>query len=353
MLAVFLHILSTIGIVLLWIVGIILILILLLLFTPFFYRVNLKKHGEEIRADARIWWLFHFFHADFHFSRSGGKNTTDGEARILGIPLRKLIGRIKEKRKQHKDKAAAPGTGAKTFHSASEARGETWSAAKKRPTVTPGQWKYTPDRETEENAQTLDVEVTEGERPGLFARFGARISSLFRRIRKALHRFFTSAGEALQKVRRILASIAGWIDYLESESFYCFKEMALKQIGALIHHILPRRIDGYVEFGTDDPALTGQILGIFAIFYPKIPGSLQIRTDFQQKVLEGDADLRGHIILIVPLVRILRIVTNKEFRVLMRRIRGREPSQTENGGEGGSTGHKKKKDGRSRRTKAA
>ena len=354
MLSVFLHILSTIGIILLWIIGIILVLILLLLFTPFLYRVKLKKHGDEIRADAKVWWLFHFFHADFHFRRISGSSTHSGEVRILGIPLLKLINRRKEKRNhQSTETKEATGAGAKTFRSASEARGETWSAAKKRPTVSPGQWKYMPDRSTEENAAALDIEVAASETPGPLARFGARISSLFCRIRKAIRRFFTSAGEALRKIRHFLNIAADWIDYLESESFYCFKEMALKQIGALLHHILPRRIDGYAEFGTDDPALTGQLLGIFAIFYPRIPGSLQIRPDFQQKILEADMDLRGHIILIVPLVRILRIVTAREFRILMRRIRRKGSSQADTSEEKPDTGRKKRKGIIPRRKRAA
>ena len=55
MLTVLLKILSTIGIVLLWILGIVLALLLLLLLTPFRYRAVLQKHGDEIKAKAKVW----------------------------------------------------------------------------------------------------------------------------------------------------------------------------------------------------------------------------------------------------------------------------------------------------------
>lgn len=315
MLTVLLKILSTIGIVLLWILGIVLALLLLLLLTPFRYRAVLQKHGDEINAKGRVWWLFHFLHIVFDFNRTDGHSAHTLEIYILGIPILRTINRRKEK----KNKASV-------LHSASEARGEPWTGAKKRPSVPPGRWKYMPGSDAEKPQEKLDLEIIKGERPHALARLGARIRALLSRIRKNLQQIFTSASEAGRKIRKVSSEIVGWLDYLESESFYRFKELALRQLAAILRHILPRRIDGCLEFGTEDPARTGQLLGLFAILYPILPGDLEISPDFQEKKLEADVTLRGHILLIIVLVRALRIIINREFRVLLHRIKGRKSS---------------------------
>ena len=318
MLTVLLKILSTIGIVLLWILGIVLVLILLLLLTPFRYRAVFRKHGDEIYAEGRVWWLFHFFHLTFDFSRSNGSSAHTLEIYILGIPILRTINR----RKKKKNKASVP-------HSASEARGEPWTEARKRPTVPPGQWKYMPDSDTERASKSIGLEITKAQRPHALARLGAKIGALLSRIRKNLQQLFASASEAGRKIRKVSSEILGWIEYLESESFYRFKELALRQLGAILRHILPRRIDGYLEFGTEDPARTGELLGLFAILYPTLPGDLRVSPDFQEKRLEADVTLRGHILLIILLVRALRIVLNREFRILLHRVKGKKNNAKE------------------------
>ncbi|MCC6094002.1 MAG: DUF2953 domain-containing protein, partial [Eubacterium sp.] len=312
MLAVLLKILSIIGIVLLWILGIILCIILLLLFTPFCYRAALKKHGQDFDLQGKMWWLFHFLHITFSFHHSDGRSAHAFEVYLLGIPILKTLNRRKEKKKSPKENA---------YHSASEARGQTWTQAKIRPSAEPGRWKYNPDAGTADSAKQIDISVIPGERPNALARLGARISALFARIRKGLTSFFTETEKVMQKLQAFWRKFTDTLEYLESESFYQFKELALRQIGALLKHILPRSIDGYLEFGTGDPAATGQILGLIAIFYPTLPGDLLVRPDFQEEVFEADISFRGHFFLIVLLVRVLRIVTQKEIKVLMHKIR--------------------------------
>ncbi|MGN0361396.1 MAG: DUF2953 domain-containing protein [Bilifractor sp.] len=311
MLAVLLKILSIIGIVLLWILGIVLCLVLLLLFTPFCYRAALKKHGQDFSLQGKIWWLFHLLHITFSFSHQDGRNAHAFEIYLLGIPILKTLNRRKKKKSEQTT----------TFHSASEARGQTWTQARIRPSVEPGRWKYNPDSGTEESAKQIDIAVISGERPNALARLGAKIAAFLTKIRKAVLSIFSETEKAMQKLQAFWKKFTDTVDYLESESFYQFKELALRQIGALLKHILPRSIDGYLEFGTGDPAVTGQILGLIAIFYPTLPGDLEVHPDFQEEVFEADITFRGHFLLIVLLVRILRIVTQKEFKVLKRKIR--------------------------------
>jgi hypothetical protein len=135
-------------------------------------------------------------------------------------------------------------------------------------------------------------------------------------------------------MQRAAEQAAGWLDYLASDAFVRFRNFAMRQILAIARHLLPRRLKGRLHYGFEDPSLTGRILAGICAVYPVLPGKLTIDPDFERTVLEGEMSFGGHIIPAVILYRSLRIVLHKEFRVLLRRLRGQN--------EGTKT---KKKDG--------
>ena len=81
------------------------------------------------------------------------------------------------------------------------------------------------------------------------------------------------------------------------------KKVGLTEGKALFQHIRPRKIKGNIRFGFENPANTGEVLGILGIIYPVLPRKLTIIPDFNQSVLEGSLEARGRVYGIFFLIR--------------------------------------------------
>ncbi len=101
--AIALQVLKIIGIVLLWVIGILLALLLLLLFWPYGYRIRASKY-KDIRAQAGVTWFFRFVTADLLYEEG-----VNFRIRVLGIPLydkRRKARKAEEKERRLAEKAA-------------------------------------------------------------------------------------------------------------------------------------------------------------------------------------------------------------------------------------------------------
>ena len=78
---------------------------------------------------------------------------------------------------------------------------------------------------------------------------------------------------------------------------YIFAKM-LEKIKKLIDHVLPKKSEGYFKFGFDDPSVTGQVLEIFAIFYPLYKDNFKIIPMFYDEIIEADISFKGRLRLI-------------------------------------------------------
>jgi hypothetical protein len=84
-----------------------------------------------------------------------------------------------------------------------------------------------------------------------------------------------------------------------------------------------RSIEGYVRFGTDRPDLTGRICGLIYLILPARADRYLVDPQFYETVFRTDTDIRGVIRLYRLLVVAVRLLLDKEFRILIRKIRHR------------------------------
>lgn len=324
--AIMLHVLGIIGKILLILLCILLALLLLLLLVPFRYRADIRKHGDTVGVHAKVSWLFRAIWFRFAFVHEE-KNTRTTDLRIFGIPVLKLIsGRKSEKsrlkshprrdgadgrKKTETDKVSAREETGKKARTEEEAERRMREGAKKKPTVRPGE-------RTEKAQGGPEVRVFHRKQPGLLERLSANIMAFTGRVKRTVKKFFSNLAEACGKIKKRNA-------YLHSEQFRDALRVIKEQGIPLLRHVLPRKAEGTVEFGMEDPADTGEILGAAAMFFALIPEELHIIPDFTQKKLEADVTLRGHIILFPVLIRVLRILLNKNVKALIRVIRKKNP----------------------------
>lgn len=324
MLHILLTILSTLGIVLLVILGIIIFLVLCLLFTPVCYSGKVRKQGDSLYAGATVYWLLHLVHVRITYE----DRKASWEIRILGIPVLRLREWLKRRKLKKKKK-----------------EGFRYEGARKKPTVPPGgagraekaqgkaesqqaeprqHRQETAGRQESAGAQSRREEPggeEAGAESGGFLRRGFQvlrtIASLPGKLRAVLKKIFST-------IRNICGKIREWYQFLTSHTFQEAFRVIRTEGKVILKHVLPRRISGYVKFGLEDPATTGQVLGVLGMFYPVLPEKLEVIPDFENPGLEADVKARGHVFLIVLLVHGLRIFRNRYVQKVIKKFQHKE-----------------------------
>lgn len=116
------------------------------------------------------------------------------------------------------------------------------------------------------------------------------------------------------KLRKISTRKQEYIDFLKDPSSLAAKTMLKESLYKLFKIISPRNIKGEFNFGFEDPATTGCVLGLIYIFLPRRFKRLNIVPDFENVVLNGDITFNGHTSLISVLIIGLKIYKQKRIR---------------------------------------
>ena len=371
MLAVLLKILAVIGKILLWILAVILILLLIILLCPFGYKATVKKDRNDIRAGGSANWLLHIIHVSGSFARTGNSNQINYEIYLFGIPLMKLRNKLKGKKKTGDESAGGPepapaeasgipgapeevtvtlpgesAEGSEDIFDSSDqdaAQGESQDTALKtgtveagreirteaprKPSVEPGRWKYNPTEETEKKAEEIEIEVVPANRPGPFLQAAARFGAAVGKVRKICI-----------KLDQMYYRLEDWLDYVDTFTFQKAKACILKNLFSIIRQILPRRVSGTLEFGTGDPASTGEALAALGALYAFLPERLSVIPDFDEAKADADVTIKGHFSIGGLLLRLIFIIVNPNIWTLIRVIKNKDP-----GIGTGKTKKKKKK----------
>ena len=143
---------------------------------------------------------------------------------------------------------------------------------------------------------------------------------LLRKIRRLKDRFREKRTDA----ERIKSRLLWYWRLLERED----SRRALNRVGGefrrLLSHCLPQKGMVCVTAGARDPAVTGGLLALEGMLYPLLCGRIVILPDFETPRLEGTFWVKGRIQACVVCYCILRVVLNRECRLLLARLRKKE-----------------------------
>lgn len=317
--AILLLLLKIIGILLL----ILLFLIGLILFVPLRYRVSTTFY-EEKRVQGRASWLWFVARAVFVQE----KGEMRWKLRIFGIPVLAGSGdedsspsfRKKKRKKRNKKRKAAKNKQnienkqkiKKKREKAEDARIEKEQAEK---TQTEDRDRMDENTEAPHSVAKHPVAKSiakESKRRGIIARlreFWEKIKNFFRTLQK-LFRLFR------QKVHS-LHDLADLLRKEEAKLAICIMK---DNVIHLWKQLSPRKIRGEVVFGTGDPCLTGQALGVLAVLYGRIGSGVHITPDFQEQRLEGKLDVTGRIHIIVLIVFVVKTMFHKDIKQLWQKL---------------------------------
>lgn len=132
---------------------------------------------------------------------------------------------------------------------------------------------------------------------------------------------FEKVGTATDKVGSILDKLGDIFCFLQDEHTQAAFGLMKKQFGRLIGHILPRKLCGYVQFGLDDPYLTGRVLATACVFYPLYGKTFRLEPDFEQLIFNCKADIEGRVYLFYLTFIALTTYFNKNTKYVINYVK--------------------------------
>lgn len=298
MIQILLLILKIIGITILAVIGLILLVLALVLFVPVFYRVRIIHNPRQTKVTAKVSFLWPAVTAVIQYLKK-----ISYKVRIFGLTIldsEKPKKPKKPKRQKVKKKKEEKVTTPANEDSLSQEKQEEAEPVA-----------VQPQQLCEEEKQEIPIQPEKEKKPGLFAKIKAKIqkiretiSKIFSKIKKLVHQ--------KDEVKRILGKP-------ETKTAMMFAWDKLKR---LLKHILPRKIKGYVAYGADNPATTGQVIGILSVIYARTGQVLEIRPNFAEKQLETDVIIKGRIQLFTLLLIAIKVALNKELRQVIKEFKG-------------------------------
>lgn len=313
---VILLILKVLGITLLILLGIVLLLVLLLLLAPFHYTIDAEYYGD-VKAVGRIQWLcfvldlkgvygnnkFLYYLKSFGFMIS----TNDEEDKHY-----RAVSDEEAESDKSSDKAK-PSKAEKVPVKVVEDEFETYEQEQK--------------LKSEPQKKSIFMRIYEGIESGLEwvvtipMRVHDKISELMARILD----FFANLAENMNKVIKkrdmILQKITGVRSLLEKP----YTKKVLKDGKVLLKkmwkHVRPRKLQGSIHFGLEDPATTGQLLGVVGMLYPVYRNHFVIAPDFEQQIFEGKIYAKGRVQIGRMTFLALRFMLTRDFFKTVQRAR--------------------------------
>ena len=89
--------------------------------------------------------------------------------------------------------------------------------------------------------------------------------------------------------------------------------------------MFPRKTEGYVTFGSEDPSVTGAVLAALGMTMPLHKNCVEIRPVFESRnLLEGKVKIKGRIYGIIPLVILIRLYFDKNIKYIISRWKNKE-----------------------------
>lgn len=319
-------ILKALGILLLVLLFLVLLIVCTVLFLPFCYRAQVLKEEEGfacVKASGRVSWLF----GAVALTASYEEQKPEAQILLFGASLETWKRRLKKIRR---GEASVPRTEENETENALEAEK---TAEQKAPDQKEKQQKVTVQKEQPEQEQEPDAP-----KKSILERFFGRIEYLPEKLLNLASRLLQMAFRLLELPFRLLEKLEQKIQagrrlkrkWESVKKFFRSKMLreallhAKKEVLYFLKKAAPKKVTGTVRFGFNDPALTGETLGILGMIYGKLPKDLSIQPDFEQEILQGDVRMKGSFQAVTAAGIALRLFRDQNLRKTIRHFKHKE-----------------------------
>ncbi len=309
-------ILKIIGAILGGLIGLALSLVLLVLFVPVRYQVNVISVGD-VYAKVRVHWLLHILHLTVVYE----EKKTKLKLRIFGIPFkqnkekkeRKVAKKSKKLRKQtvsrEETKADA---NLETKKQNKTERIENTEKFEKKQLETSikednnvRQTSKASDKKIDKEQLTKKINSNQKQKIHPIK----KAKEIFTRIKQTISSIPQKWFNLKENIRKFLRKKDQMLNFIRAEETKYTLKKGKDNFFELIRYIGPRKLKGYIKFGTGDPCQTGQILAGASILYAYFNPKFSLYPDFEEKKLEADLEARGRL----RIIRFVRIFARFYF----------------------------------------
>lgn len=301
--------------------GLALLLVLLVLFCPVRYSAEAVKKPGNIRdaaARVRISWLFGGISVRFLMRQDKRKS----DLRIFGISLSRLFHKKKKKRSAASRRTTEDGT---VTAKKSETHVESPSGLEDMQddgnrAGTAAERADETDRMTQDKTEEKSALPVRRIR-NIFTSFRGILNRILERIRNIPE----TIRKITLKIREIYDKIDWWKELIQHPRVKAGIAHIKKEAKLLLRHVFPRKTEGYVTFGSEDPSVTGAVLAALGMTMPLHKNCVEIRPVFESRnLLEGKVKIKGRIYGIIPLVILIRLYFDKNIKYIISRWKNKE-----------------------------
>lgn len=326
MLHILLLILKIIGIIIAVVLEILVLLVCIVLFVPVRYRADASCEGnpDTIRAAGKVTWLLHLIRADVSYS----EKKLNWRIRIAWKVLKNeqedsvtIEEEVEEDEEElAKELAEKIEKEMETDQKSLEEKKEE-PAEEKRLEKDDGCSKSIPQKAEEKSGLSERTErkgcASDPKKKTLIQRLRDKIKGIFRKIKCTIQKICDKMKLLSEKKNKITEALT---DEVHRKAFRKVKKEAFK----LLRKWKPKRVHADIHYGFEDPCMTGQVLAALSVIYPFIGDHLHVQPDFEQKILEGSAEVSGGIRLISAVCLLWNLLWCKEVRKTYHDIRNFE-----------------------------
>lgn len=349
-------ILILLGIVL----GLILLAVLLLLFCPVCYQASGSRKEEKIQAYARVSWLFRGIMVTLQY-QEGRKSLN---IKILGISLAKLRGLLSGRKKrsagtkpgmqQNMEKKENSQSASEQAYKLPDQENKKLEQRKETSQEEKLETENSPEEHVQENlfSQESPKRPSEEETPAekeesqeeasetfpakkspleFFYGFFRKIRSFFQKLAALYQRVIAVPGNIQEKVQRISEKLRklyekflSWKKFFDDVHTREALSLVWGQAKILLRHVFPRKLQGHVLLGLEDPSQTGMILAVLGMTMPLHKNRIAVEPVYDRVVLEGEAELAGRIYGFVFVKTALRVWFDQNVKDVRKRLKQKE-----------------------------
>lgn len=312
MIAIILEILGILLRIFLVILAVVLVSLLLILFVPICYRAEGAFYKEEKHFRVRVSWFGILLRGRYAFP---GREPVVKALWIQLYPKKEKKPKPKAKRKRETVRSAETDEKSTETAEASMGTAEASIRTAKEPIET----------DTKPLADTVNAEEeseAEAENAGPDEKEFSRKSpkpSIRERIQEIYERIILKIRSCFKKIRNIINSAEHYLNLLEEEDTQILIGQGKKLLGWTWKNVRPRVLRVKGVFGTGSPDTTGYLYGLYCMALPMLGRHVELSPDFDNRTMEGECRIRGHVTIFVIVIIALRVVLNKRFWNLIKK----------------------------------
>lgn len=293
------------------VVGLGLLAVLLVLFCPIRYRVTAETEEgiSKSRAQACVSWLFHGILLEFTYEDGETKSCV----KIVGITynqLRKIM-KIFTKKKRKKRVFLR-----RSRHVRNEKKTDEGQICIEEHPESINELDNLQERQKLEKTEKSSQNTKKNKK------------SQFQKIKNNTSAFWGKL-KGLRKISDKLKNLANtlewWKCFLGNPRIQEALLLIKKETWSLIKHIFPTKTKGHIEFGSEDPSVTGLVLAFLGITMPLHRNCVEITPVYSgENILKGKVFLKGRIYGIMILISAIKIYFNKNVKYTISRWKRKE-----------------------------